>query len=132
MLNYELLNTILPIFAEIPYTILIYFTIGTIVVYAAWRSTFVSPDERNGPYRRTVYIFNARTGDFQPQPLNVLLNNRGGFDISQTPPTLESILDEMNGIAYRPPRMYDEPVEFLPRTMEEQREILNVMDRNLR
>lgn len=133
MLNFGLLNTIVPIFAEIPYTIIIYFAIGTIVIYISWRSTFVSLDEiRSNPYRhRTVYIFNARTGDFQPHALNLLLNNRS-LDISNTPPTLESILDEMNGITYRPPRMYDEPTDYIPRTLEERRELLNVMDRDLR
>lgn len=121
-------SAILPIFEEISYTTVTYLVIAIIVVYIAWRSTFVRHEIRNIPYRqRTVFIFNPQTGDFQPHSLNLLLNNLSN-NFAQTTPTFESILDEMNGITYRTPLQQEDSMEDDSVVEEETQEIIREMD----
>lgn len=122
-------NTVLPVFDEVSHTTLVYFLIGVLIIYIAWRTTFVRHEARNIPYRqRTVFIFNPQTGDFQQHSLGLLLNNLNS-NFAQTTPTFESILDEMNGITYQTPPQPDENVDDDSVIEEETQEIIREMDR---
>lgn len=121
-------NTVLPVLDEVSHTTLVYFLIGALIIYIAWRSTFVRHEARNIPYRqRTVFIFNPQTGDFQQHSLGLLLNNLNN-NFAQTTPTFESILDEMNGITYQSPPQTDENIDDAV-IEEETQEIIREMDR---
>lgn len=122
-------STVLPVLDEVSHTTLVYFLIGVLVIYIAWRSTFVRHEARNIPYRqRTVFIFNPQTGDFQQHSLGLLLNNLNN-NLAQTTPTFESILDEMNGITYQTPPQQDESIDDDSVIEEETQEIIREMDR---
>lgn len=127
------LSSVLPIFDEVSHTTstLVYLLIAVVVIYIAWRSTFVRHEARNIPYRqRTVFIFNPQTGDFQQHSLGLLLNNLNN-NFAQTTPTFESILDEMNGITYQsPPPQQDEMFDDDSVMEEETQEIIREMDRD--
>lgn len=123
-------SAILPVLDEVSHTTFVYFLCGLLIVYIAWRSTFVRHEARNIPYRqRTVFIFNPQTGDFQQHSLGLLLNNLNN-NLAQTTPTFESILDEMNGITYHtPPQVDMENVDDDSTIEEETQEIIREMDR---
>ncbi|XP_055322163.1 transmembrane and ubiquitin-like domain-containing protein 2 [Sitodiplosis mosellana] len=121
-------STVLPVLDEVSHTTLVHFLIGALIIYIAWRSTFVRHEARNIPYRqRTVFIFNPQTGDFQQHSLGLLLNNLNN-NFAQTTPTFESILDEMNGITYQSPPQTDENIDDSV-IEEETQEIIREMDR---
>ncbi|XP_031632918.1 transmembrane and ubiquitin-like domain-containing protein 1 [Contarinia nasturtii] len=119
-----------PVLDEVSHMTFVYFLIGALIIYIAWRSTFVRHEARNIPYRqRTVFIFNPQTGDFQQHSLGLLLNNLNN-NFAQTTPTFESILDEMNGITYQsPPPQQDENIDDDSVIEEETQEIIREMDR---
>lgn len=122
-------STVLPVLDEVSHITLVYFLIGVLIIYIAWRSTFVRHEARNIPYRqRTVFIFNPQTGDFQQHSLGLLLNNLNN-NFAQTTPTFESILDEMNGITYQTPPQQDENIDDDSVIEEETQEIIREMDR---
>lgn len=121
--------TVLPVLEEVSHTTFVYILIGVLIIYIAWRSTFVRHEARNIPYRqRTVFIFNPQTGDFQQHSLGLLLNNLNS-NFAQTTPTFESILDEMNGITYQSPPQPDENIDDDSVIEEETQEIIREMDR---
>lgn len=124
-------SAILPQFYdEVSHTTFVYFLCAVLIIYIAWRSTFVRHEARNIPYRqRTVFIFNPQTGDFQQHSLGLLLNNLNN-NLAQTTPTFESILDEMNGITYtHTPPQQDENGDDDSVIEEETQEIIREMDR---
>lgn len=85
---------------ETSWMVLVYVLAGAFIIYVAWCSTHVRHDTRGNLYRqRTVFIFNPQTGDFQQQQhsIGVSLNDLNTH-WHTPPPTLESILDEVNGI----------------------------------
>lgn len=85
---------------ETSWMVLVYVLAGAFIIYIAWCSTRVRHDLRGNLYRqRTVFIINPQTGDFQQQqhPIGVSLNDFNAH-WHTPPPTLESILDEVNGI----------------------------------
>lgn len=84
---------------ETSWLVFAYVLAGAFIIYIAWCSTHVRHDTRGNLYRqRTVFIFNPQTGDFQQQhSIGVSLNDLNA-NWHAPPPTLESILDEVNGI----------------------------------
>lgn len=122
-------SAILPVLDEVSHTTFVYFLCGVLIIYIAWRSTFVRHEARNIPYRqRTVFIFNPQTGDFQQHSLGLLLNNLNS-NLAQTTPTFESILDEMNGITYHTPPQQEDNIDDDSVIEEETQEIIREMDR---
>lgn len=85
---------------ETSWMVFAYVLAGAFIIYIAWCSTHVRHDTRANLYRqRTVFIFNPQTGDFQQQhSIGVTLNDLNAAHWHAPPPTLESILDEVNGI----------------------------------
>lgn len=110
-----------------------YVLAGAFIIYIAWCSTHVRHDNRGNLYRqRTVFIFNPQTGDFQQQHSIGLSLNDLNAHWHAPPPTLESILDEVNGITsgatYHIQRQDD---TFDADLMEEEtQEIIREMDRD--
>lgn len=82
---------------ETSWIVIAYVLVGAFIIYLAWCSTNVRNDTRGNLYRqRTVFIFNPQTGDFQQQHSVDRIDLNAHWNTP--PPTLESILDEVNGI----------------------------------
>lgn len=126
-------KTGIPFLDEISWIAIAYLLVGTLVIYIAWRSTFVRHDNRINIYRqRTVFIFNPQTGDFQQHSVGLSLNDLSAH-LQAPPPTLESILDEVNGITsgatYHTQQQDDNlDVDLME---DETQEIIRDMDRDI-
>lgn len=119
---------------EISWTLIVYVVAAAVIVYIAWRSTFVRNENRGNLYRqRTVFIFNPQTGEFQQHSIGLSLNDLSAHLQAPPPPTLESILDEVNGITsgatYHVQRQDDQLDSDLME--EETQEIIQEMDRDI-
>lgn len=84
---------------ETSWLVFVYVLAAAVIIYIAWCSTRVRNDTRSNLLRqRTVFIYSPQTGDFPHQhSIGVSLNDLNGH-WHAPPPTLESILDEVNGI----------------------------------
>lgn len=163
------------IFDEISWIGLTYFLAGISVVYLAWRSTYVRHADRFDLYRRrTLFIFNPQTGEFQRHPIIIQpqessivgsSNSVSNSTATSTAPTangsdqldadgdsfptdsedtnivhlqaplltLESILDEVNGIATGAHYHAQRQAENLEAELmdDDAREIIREMDRDI-
>lgn len=145
-------NLVVEITNQLSYVYFAYVFAATIILYLAWRSTYVRDSSRLELYRRrTLFILNPQTGQFerhpivlQPQESNTpneteqidldedqLVGGDGDNNIVQLPtppPTLESILDEVNGFASGV--SYNNPAEQLETELidEEAQAIIREMD----
>lgn len=136
---------------QISFLYLAYTLAASLVVYIAWRSTYVRDFNQLDLYRsRTLFILNPQTGVFerhpivlQPQDSNATTtsdqNDLDGDNLTAAeadanivripapPPTLESILDEVSGFAtsahYNPSAQLDSDV-----VEEEAQAIIREMD----
>lgn len=143
-------NLVVEITNQLSYVYFAYVFAATIILYLAWRSTYVRDSSRLELYRRrTLFILNPQTGQFerhpivlQPQESNAS-NGTEQIDLDEDqlvggdnnivqlptpPPTLESILDEVNGFASGV--SYNNPAEHLETELidEEAQAIIREMD----
>lgn len=164
------------IFDDVSWIGLTYFLAGIGAIYLAWRSTYVRHADRFDLYRRrTLFIFNPQTGEFQRHPIIITpqesntVSNSSNSSLSGTPATpvaptnetdqleadadsfptdsedtsiahlqappltLESILDEVNGITSGAHYHAQRQAEDLEAELmdDEAREIIREMDRDI-
>lgn len=127
-------NTVLAFIDEISWTIVVYVLTAAVIVYIAWRSTYVRNENRGNLFRqRTVFIFNPQTGEFQQHSIGLSLNDLSAHLQAPPPPTLESILDEVNGITSGATYHVQRQDEQLDSDLmeEETQEIIQDMDRDI-
>lgn len=113
---------------EISWSIVVYLVIAVFIVYFAWRSTFVRYEHLFR--QRTVLIFNPQSGDFQQHSVGVSMNDLTTHFQAPPPPSLESLLDEVNGIATGTTYHIQRQDETLDTELmeEETQEIIREMD----